>query len=102
MATIEIYNGNPYVLVSRARAKKLKDGWRRSLPVLVQINGKPDNPWRINLMPIGKGSFYLYLHGEVRRASATKVGDRVKVDVRFDDSYRNGSMHPCLSGLVSR
>lgn len=93
-AAIEIYNGNPYILVSAERAKILKDGWKKPLPVLVQVNDKPDVPWRINMMPIGDGSFYLYLHGEVRKASGTKVGDRVKVDVAFDPDYRNGPMHP--------
>jgi hypothetical protein len=90
---IEIYNGNPYILVSAARVKKLKTGWKKPLPVLVQINGKPDKPWRINMMPIGDGSFYLYLHGDVRQASQTKVGDKVKVEVRFDEEYKNGPMH---------
>lgn len=64
------------------------------MPVLVQINGQPNPPWRINMMPVGDGSFYLYLHGEVRKASQTKVGDRVSVDVRFDDEYKNGPQHP--------
>lgn len=40
------------------------------------------------------GSFYLYLHGDVRKASTTKVGDRVHVEVSFDAEYRNGPMHP--------
>jgi hypothetical protein len=93
-STIEIYNGNPYVLVSPDQASKLQAGWHKPLPVLVQINGKPDKPWRINMMPIGDGSFYLYLHGDVRKASNTKVGDRVKVDVSFDQAYHPGPMHP--------
>lgn len=96
-ATIEIYNGNPYVFVSADRAQKLKSVWRKPMPVLVQINKKPDIPWRINMMPIGDGSFYLYLHGDVRRASHTKVGDKIKVEVQFDTAYRNGPMHPMPS-----
>jgi len=83
-ATIEIYNGNPYVLVSTARAASLHEGW----------NGQPTPPWQINMMPIGDGSFYLYLHGDVRKASNTEVGDLVQVDVSFDEKYRNGPMHP--------
>jgi hypothetical protein len=93
-AVIEIYIGNPYVLVSPERAAKLKAGWKKPMPVLVQINGKPVPPWHINMMPIGDGSFYLYLHGDVRKASDTKVGDTVTVDVQFDASYKNGPMHP--------
>jgi len=91
---IETLNGNPYLLISAARAKRIKSGWKKSLPVLVRVNGKPRPPWRINLMPIGDGRFYLYLHGDVRKASGTKVGDRVDVEVRFDSSYQNGPLHP--------
>ncbi len=93
-SVIKIVNENPYVLVSAARATALKSGWRKPLPVLVRINGKPDTPWRINMMPISDGSFYLYLHGDVRRASNTKVGDRVNAEVSFDEAYRGGPAHP--------
>lgn len=93
-AVIRIYNGNPYIAVGAGRAKRLKPGWRRPLPVRVRVNGKPDPPWRINMMPRGDGSFYLYLHGAVRKASGTQVGDRVAVEVEFDREYRRGPMHP--------
>jgi hypothetical protein len=93
-ATIRIRGVNPYVAVSARRAALLKPGWRRSLPVLVRVNGRPDEPWRINLMPVGDGSFYLYLHEQVRKASGTGVGDRVAVELSFDDAYRNGPLHP--------
>lgn len=46
------------------------------------------------MMPVGDDSFYLYLHGDVRKASHTKVGDRVTVAVSFDTAYKNGPMHP--------
>lgn len=91
---IEIFNGNPYVLIGAARARALKPGWKKPLPVRVAINGKPKPPWRINLMPVGDGRFYLYLHGDVRKASKTGVGDVVDVDVRFDAAYKNGPLHP--------
>lgn len=88
---IEITGINPYVRVSAARARALKPDWKRPLPVLVRINGHPaKKPWRINMMPMGNGDFYLYLHGSVRAASNTKVGDRVKVEVEFDAAYRGG------------
>ena len=96
-SVIKMHDGNPYVLVSAARATTLKKGWRKPLPVLVRINGKPEEFWRINMMPIGDGSFYLYLHGDVRKASYTKVGDRIEVEVRFDTAYRGGPMHPMPS-----
>ena len=94
-ARIKIRDGNPYVDVSAARARRLKPNWRRPLPVLVRVNGEPKRkPWRINMMPTGTGAFYLYLHGDVRRASETNVGDRVNVELVFDAAYRNGPMHP--------
>ncbi len=96
-ATIRIRDGNPYIAVSEKRTAAIKPGWRKPLPVLVQINGQPRQPWRINMMPAGDGSFYLYLHGDVRKASSTKVGDIVSVDLSFDANYRNGPMHPMPS-----
>lgn len=93
-ATIEIYNGNPYVHVSEEQAQTLHENWIRPMPVLVQINGQPKPAWKINMMPMGDGSFYLYLHGDVRHASHTKVGDSVTVDVSFDTEYKSGPMHP--------
>jgi hypothetical protein len=88
---IEIIGINPYVRVSAARARALKPDWKRPLPVLVRINGEPaKKAWRINMMPMGNGDFYLYLHGSARTASNTKVGDRVKVEVAFDAAYRGG------------
>jgi hypothetical protein len=92
-AAIEINNINPYVLVNAARAKRLKLAWRKPMPVLVQVNGRPEPPWRINMMPVGDGSFYLYLHGDVRKASATKVGDNAEIWVSFDEEYRDGPVH---------
>jgi hypothetical protein len=93
-AAIKIRGVNPFILVSASRAKAIKPGWRKPLPVLVRINGKPRKAWRINMMPAGNGSFYLYLHGDIRRASGTGVGDRVRVDIDFDARYRNGPQHP--------
>jgi len=93
-AVIEIRGVNPFILVSASRANAIKPGWRKPLPVLVRINAKPAKAWRINMMPVGNGSFYLYLHGQVRRASGAEVGDRVHVEMSFDASYRNGPQHP--------
>jgi hypothetical protein len=92
-AVIEIRNGNPYILVSAVRANTIKPGWRRPIPILVRVNGNPDQPWRINMMPVGNGDFYLYLHGDIRRASQASVGDRVRVEIKFDAGYRNGPQH---------
>ena len=92
-AVIKIRGVNPYILVSAPRAKAIKPGWRKPLPVLVRINSKLANAWRINMMPVGNGSFYLYLRGDVRKASSTAVGDRVRVEIDFDASYRSGPQH---------
>src|SRR4029078_13265821 len=92
-ARTRIRGANPYVHISRDRATALKAGWRKPMPVLVQIDGQPKPPARINMMPIGNGAFYLYLAGPVRKASRTKVVDMVDVDVRFDPAYRGGPMH---------
>lgn len=91
---IKIRGVNPFILVSASRAKAIKPGWRKPLPVLVRVNDEPENPWRINLMPVGNGSFYLYLHGDIRKASGTTVGYRVRVEIEFDRNYRNGPQHP--------
>jgi hypothetical protein len=91
---IGINNFNPYVLVSARRVARIRKGWRRPLPVRVRVNGVPEKAWRINLMPVGDGSFYLYLHGDVRKASSTKVGEAVTVELEFDDEYRSGPAHP--------
>jgi hypothetical protein len=91
---IEINKINPYVLVHANQAVRLKSPWRRPMPVRVQVNGKPDTPWRINLMPVGDGDFFLYLHESVRKASGTGVGDVVRITLAFDDDYKGGPTHP--------
>ena len=93
-ATIRIHGINPYIGVSGARARNLKAGWRRPLPVLVRIGGLPRTPWRTNLMPTGNGGFYLYLHGQMRRTSHCGVGSRVEVELRLDHHYTGGPIHP--------
>jgi hypothetical protein len=89
-AEIQIIGINPYVSVSAVRAKKLRTDWRKPMPVLVRVNGEPKKAWKINMMPVGDGSFYLYLHETVRKASKTGVGDKVEVEVEFDCEYKSG------------
>jgi hypothetical protein len=90
---IEINKINPYVLVRANQAASLKSHWRRPMPVRVQVNGKPDTPWRINLMPVGNDDFFLYLHRQVRKASGTRVGDVINITLAFDDDYKGGPAH---------
>lgn len=99
---IRIRGINPYVPVSPARAEKIKAGWRKPMPVLVQINGQPDPPWQVNMMPQGDGGFYLYLDANVRKASGTQVGDTVEVSVRFDGGYQSGPQHAMPPDFASR
>jgi hypothetical protein len=94
-ARIDINGINPFVPVDAEQATALREGWRKPMPVLVQINGAPAEPWRINMMPRGDGGFFLYLHGIVREAAAgVGVGDEVEVSVAFDVGYRGGPAHP--------
>ena len=92
-SAIGIQGINPFVLVTARQAQRLRRNWRKPLPVRVRVNGKPENPWRINLMPVGDGSYYLYLHGDVRKVSKTKVGDTIAVEMEFDDEYKSGPAH---------
>lgn len=96
-AKIEIRGINPYVLVSADQAAQLLGKWRKPMPVRVRVNGQPNPPWHINMMPVGDGSFYLYLHGDVRAASQTKVGDEVEIEIAFDHDYRGGPSDPMPS-----
>jgi hypothetical protein len=93
-APIEINGINPYVRVRTEQAARLRPNWRRPMPVRIKVNGKPDVPWRINMMPVGDGSFFLYLHGDVRKESSTSVGDIVNVTVEFDEDYSGGPADP--------
>lgn len=85
---------NPYVIVSAALAAQLKAEWRKALPVHAWINGAPADGWRVNLMPIGDGRFYLYLNGDVRDQAGVGVGDRVDVRLRFNARYKGGPADP--------
>jgi uncharacterized protein YdeI (YjbR/CyaY-like superfamily) len=46
------------------------------------------------MMPVGDGSFFLYLHEQVRKASRTKVGDVVSVTIALDEEYKGGPADP--------
>ncbi|WP_269433251.1 MULTISPECIES: YdeI/OmpD-associated family protein [unclassified Sphingopyxis] len=74
----------------------------KPLPVLVQVNGQPDPAWRVNMMPAGDGSFYLYLDGVVRKASGADVGDTVDVSLAFDPAYRSGPQDEMLPEFAAR
>jgi hypothetical protein len=92
-ATVAVRGINPFVRVSAEHAQRLKADWRRPLPVVLRIAKLPQHCWTTNLMPVGDGSFYLYLHGPIRRAAAAGVGDRIRVELQFNAAYRHGPTH---------
>lgn len=91
--TVRIRGINPFILIGWVYANALRPGWRKPLPVLLRINGKPAAPVRTNMMPAGDGNFYLYLNGIVRAAAGVGVGDRVRAEIAFDSAYRSGPQH---------
>lgn len=93
-SVIRIRGVNPYIFVSRARVRTIREDWRGPLPVIVRLNGRRFLSWRTNMMSAGDGNYYLYLHGTIRRATETGVGDRVRVEIRFDRAYRGGPQEP--------
>lgn len=101
-AKIELKGINPYVMVSPARARRIKAGWQRPMPVLIQVNGSPDPAWAVNMMPAGDGRFYLYLDGGVRKAAGTEIGDTVEVSIAFDHAYRSGPQHDMIPAFAAR
>jgi hypothetical protein len=93
-AVLDIRGINPYVRITGEEAALLKQDWRKPLPVCVQVNGKPDDPWHINMVPMGNGDFFLYLHNYVRQAAGVELGDNITITVWFDEAYRTGPQHP--------
>lgn len=85
---------NPYLSVPASVARRLRPEGRGPIPVRFYLNGAPETVARINLVPAGGGSFYLFLNGSVRRRTRTDVGDVVVATVQFDRAYRGGPVHP--------
>lgn len=97
---IQLAGINPYIAVDSTEAVTIRAGWKRPLPVCFRLNGRT-KVWRINLMPKGDGSFYLYLDGGVRRATGTKVGDMVDCEIWFNAEYNGGPQHELLPHLAA-
>ena len=100
-ARIKLKGINPYVLVSAARSRRIRPDWKKPMPVLVQVNGRPEPAWPINMMPAGDGSFFLYLDRIVHAASSTCVGDLGEVSIAFDAHYRSGPQHELPPAFAS-
>jgi Bacteriocin-protection, YdeI or OmpD-Associated/Domain of unknown function (DUF1905) len=93
-ATIAVRGINPYVPVSAEQARCLMPQWRRPLPVILRIARLPQHRWCTNLMPVGDGTFYLYLHDHIRRAATVGIGDRIRIELQFNAAYKGGPAHP--------
>ena len=98
-ARIAIIGINPYVPISKAQANRIKSGWRKPLPILLRVNDGTEI-WRTNIMPAGNGSFYLYLHGRMRSASKSRVGDMITAVLAFDGDYKGGPTDPMPAWFV--
>src|SRR5258708_19863215 len=89
-APIEIDKINPYVRGRPELAVRLRPNWRRPMPVRIQVNGKPDIPLRINLMPVGDGSFFLYLHCQGPKDLGTSLAPLLTLTLESDHTYKPG------------
>ena len=87
---IRIVGVNPYVHVDAGAATRLRKNWRGPMPVRYEAEGGPAKAWRINLMPLGDGTYRLHLNGQVRRELNLGVGDKVCLRIQFDSEYRGG------------
>jgi hypothetical protein len=99
-ARVELRGVNPYVRVSKDLAHHIHEDWRRPMPLRVRINREPRIPWKLIMVPVGDGSFFLYLNGVVREASGTAVGDLLEIEAEFNVEYRGGPAHPMPPELV--
>ncbi len=94
VAVVQLRGVNPFVRIDARRSRALRPGARGPIPVRVRVNDLPPDGALTNLMPAGDGTFYLYLNGPIRKVSRTRVGDRVRVALWYDGTYRGGPQHP--------
>jgi hypothetical protein len=93
---IHIQGIKPYVLIAPRQALRLRRQGRGPIPVRVQLNGKLQIRWRINLVPRGDGSFTCTRRKRSVRPPTLTVCDLVRVRVELDREYKGGPMHPML------
>jgi hypothetical protein len=91
---IHIQGIKPYVLIAPRQALRLRRQGRGPIPVRVQLNGKLQIRWRINLMPPGDGSFTCTRRKRSVSRPTLTVCDLVQVRVELDREYKGGPMHP--------
>jgi hypothetical protein len=95
IATIGKVGINPYVDVPEAISAAL--GGPGYIPVAATIDG---HPFPANLVPLGKGRYRLFLHGEMRRAAGKDVGDGVTIGLRLDTEPRVVPVRPELQAAL--
>ncbi len=80
---------NPYVDVPSEISAAL--GGPGYIPVATTIDG---HPFPANLVPLGKGRYRLFLHGQMRKAAGKDVGDTVAIGLRRDTAPRVVPVRP--------
>jgi hypothetical protein len=88
-ATIGKIGINPFVDVPEAIGTAL--GGPGYIPVAMTIDG---HPFPANLVPLGKGRYRLFLHGQMRKAAGKDVGDTVAIGLRLDAAPRVVPVRP--------
>lgn len=96
-ARVRIIGVNPHILLTSKQVSEIRKDWRGPMPVWFLVVGRSESLWSVNLMPVRDGTFRLYLNGTIRKASRVAVGDLVSIEVRFDEEYRGGPLHPMPS-----
>jgi hypothetical protein len=94
-ATIGKVGINPYVDVPEAISATL--GGPGYIPVATTIDG---HPFPANLVPLGKGRYRLFLHGQMRKAAGKDVGDTVAIRLRLDTEPRVVPVRPELQAAL--
>ena len=94
-ATIGKVGINPYVDVPEAISAAL--GGPGYIPVATTVDG---HPFAANLVPLGKGRYRLFLHGQMRKAAGKDVGDTVAIGLRLDAVPRIVPVRPELQAAL--
>src|SRR5687767_292025 len=94
-ATVQIIGINPYVLVPEKVLESIfKAAKKNKGPI--PVNGKIDGHPYIQTLVKYSGNWRLYLNGPMRKAAGKDVGDRAKIEIRFDPEPRVIDMRPEL------
>ncbi|MEM7340565.1 MAG: YdeI/OmpD-associated family protein [Actinomycetota bacterium] len=98
-ATLEIIDGNPYVLVPSAHLDELfRDAGRNKGPIPIRgtVNARP---YQQTLMKF-RGAWRLYVNLQMLDDSPRRIGEMVEVTVAFDPDDRTIEPHPKLMAML--